>query len=83
MKASTNPRVGLNSAIPADIKIIDEYKEELFLSPILDLKSLLTILFKFVKREVIFELIEEGLQHNEIGPDIFELCLLHDEELSM
>jgi len=47
----------------------------------------LNILFKYVKREVAFELIEAALKNNEINDDncqdYFDLCLLQDEEISM
>ena len=63
--------------------IINELNEEMDLPPILDLKSILIILFKQVKREPAFALIEEGLLHNELNVEIFELSILHDEEISM
>ena len=53
------------------------------LPPILDLKSILVILFKFVKREISFQLIQEGLKKNEITIEIFELSILQDEEISV
>ncbi len=82
-QANMNPRLGLNSAILEDAIIIEEYEEEIYLPPLLELKSMLVILFKYVKREVAFELIQAGLEHNDVTQDIFELCLLQDEEISM
>ena len=63
--------------------IINELNEEMDLPPILDLKSILIILFKQVKREPVFSLIEEGLLHNEVNVEIFELSIFQDEEISM
>jgi len=73
----------LSSGKPAHQLIINELNEEMYLPPVLDLKSILIVLFKQVKREAAFALIKEGLLHSEVNVEIFELSIFHDEEISM
>jgi len=73
----------LDTAKPKHQLIINELNEEIDLPPILDLKSILIILFKQLKREAAFALIKEGLLYKEVNIEIFEISIFHDEEISM
>ena len=65
-QAQSNKNLGLTGN-HGDQLIIDEYQDELMLPAILDLKSFLTLLFKYVKRELAFEIIQDGLTKNQIN----------------
>jgi len=76
-------KFSLNKSIRDIAEMEEEKNDEKRLKPVHDIKSLLTILFRYGKKQAAFSVIEDGYTKDKIDISVFELCLYEDEEIAL
>lgn len=63
----------------------EELEKEINLNPVFDFKDLLKIMFAYKNKDAALYFIEnyQKIPNLQISPDVFEVCLQNDEDITM